>query len=230
MVGRGPLGDGDTALSDHDDRHTGSGRHRRHALYPAVPGAPARDGDPRRDDRPAAARVGRLYCVRVSGAPLRREDALADRVPLSDLSGTLGRGHHGGSGGRPQCGLRDPSPVGGGPHRRPHGDLHDDRRGSSRRVGRREADGPDRHRARGDHDRAHHSDARESRRSPQDRRGNRPAESVRLLVRPERAVHVLVGRDRRDVPDAVVLRGPTRARCSAISRPNPSVRRRARCS
>ena len=61
---------------------------------------------------------------------------------------------------------------------------------SSSRVGGREADDPDRYRARRDHDRDHRADARESRRSASNRGGDRPAQGVRLLVRPERAVHV----------------------------------------
>ena len=87
--------------------------------------------------------------------------------------------------------------------------LHDVRRRAGRHVDRREDHGPHRLRAVRRHRRGASSACRPASASVdglQHRRRDRPAADVRLLVRPDQPVHVLVGHDRRAVPVLLVLR------------------------
>ncbi len=86
--------------------------------------------------------------------------------------------------------------------------LHDDRRRAGGGVDRRQADVHRRRRHVGDcgHAAVRHSRPRQLRAGAASRRRDRPAAGGRFQIRSSRAVHVLVGDDRRPVPDAGVLR------------------------
>ena len=96
----------------------------------------------------------------------------------------------------------------GAGHLRADDRLHDDRRRAGGRVDRRQADVHRRRRdvGRRGHSALRHPAARQLRPGAAAGGRDRPAEGDRLQVRPARDLHVLVGDDRRAVPDAVVLR------------------------
>ena len=206
VVGGRPQRHGDAALGRNDDRNHGTGRDRRHSLRADLPRLAPRDGHPRRDDRADVARLRCLHRLRVPGEALRREDALADRVPLPPVPGDVLRDDPRSACRGLQRDLRAPPRLERHAHRHTNRHLHDDRRGPSRGVGGREADGPHRLRARRCDGRSSGADAREPRRRPAHRRLHGSPTGLRLLPRHQRDLHVLVGRHRRNLPHVVVFR------------------------
>ena len=203
----GLSGHGDAALRRDDDRVDRSGRHGRAPLRADLLRPAVGDGDSRSHDRATPPRLGRLHRVRVPGAALRREDEIADGVPLPAVPRPFVRHDHGRASGRLQRHLRGAARLGGRVDRRPHRALHDGGWRAGGRVGGREADGPHRCGASRHHGGASLPDAGEARRGADDRRrrpgGYAPSTSRSTY---ERDLHVLVRRDRRHLPHALLLR------------------------
>ena len=101
---------------------------------------------------------------------------------------------------------------------RADGGLHDVRRRAGGDLDRRQADGADRRRPDRGGCRADPRPAgrRQCVSGAAHRRRRRPPADVRLLVRPDQPVHVLVRHDRGACSCSAPTSGPTRARCSAI--------------
>ena len=208
VVGGGHFCDGHAAQRHHDDRHDRPGLQRRPPLHPVLFRPAAGDDRVVGYARAVFLQLRCVYGIRVSGAPVRRQDAQLHEPALSDLARYVMRCRGVGAGRGPLA------RTGMGPDRnrtRDHNagrDLHDVRRRPGGHLDRRQDHGAHR---RGAVRRDHHRHPRVAgRRRPVRRVEHRGRDgttaNVRLLLRPDEPVHVLVGNDRGALPLLLVLR------------------------
>ena len=202
------LGDGHAAQRHHDDRHDRAGLQRRHALRAVLLRAAGGDDHPVGDAGPVLLQLGRLHGVRVSRETVRREDPQLHQPAVPALARHVVRR------GRRRACRRAVAGARPGPDRDLAADrdarrgLHDVRRRAGGHLDRRQDHGPGRLLPVRRHRRGRRrlSVRRQHHRRPQDRWRNRTAADVRLQLRPDQPVHLLVGHDRRAVPVLLVLR------------------------